>query len=97
MLYAVPGSPMCPVVCLREFRNFRGRRGSIDDPLLIHASGSFLSCFQFVAIFRKGVRDLGSRGDTFLGHSFRIGAAMEAARLGLGDDLIKRIGRWESV
>ncbi|KAM4697900.1 uncharacterized protein WCC33_013515 [Rhinophrynus dorsalis] len=32
----------------------------------------------------------------FGGHSFRIGAATEAARLGLGPETIRRIGRWES-
>ncbi|OCT97217.1 hypothetical protein XELAEV_18009446mg [Xenopus laevis] len=29
-------------------------------------------------------------------HSFRIGAATEAARLGLSEAVVKRIGRWES-
>lgn len=29
-------------------------------------------------------------------HSFRIWAATEAARLGLGEGLIKKIGRWKS-
>ncbi|KAM9324294.1 uncharacterized protein PAF06_000315 [Gastrophryne carolinensis] len=31
-----------------------------------------------------------------LQHSFRIGAATEAARLGLPVDLVKKLGRWES-
>lgn len=35
---------------------------------------------------------LGLRDMEYSGHSFHIGVAMEAARLALGDDLIKRIG-----
>lgn len=65
-------------------------------PLLVHADGSFLSRFQFISIFRKGISELGLDESLYAGHSFRIGAATEAARLGLGEDVIKRIGRWES-
>lgn len=32
----------------------------------------------------------------YAAHSFRIGAAPEAARWGLPEEVIKRIGRWES-
>lgn len=65
-------------------------------PLLSHADGSFLSRFQFVSVFRSGIKAIGLDESVYAGHSFRIGAAMEAARLGLGDEIIKRIGRWES-
>ena len=33
----------------------------------------------------------------YSGHSFRIGAATSAAQAGLGDALIKTLGRWESA
>ncbi|KAM4689073.1 uncharacterized protein O3C94_007213 [Discoglossus pictus] len=39
---------------------------------------------------------LGIKKSEFGTHSFRIGAATEAARLGLHDAAVKRIGRWES-
>lgn len=57
----------------------------------------FFSWYQFVGVFRKGVRVLGLCAEVYLGHSFHIGAAMKAARLGLGADPIKRIGRWELI
>lgn len=85
------------MACLRVFRLVRGRRDRTEDPLLVHADGTFLSRFQFVAIFCKGFRELGLCDDQYTGHSFCIGAATEAASLGFGKDLIKRIGRWESV
>lgn len=43
-----------------------------------------------------GLRALGLCEYDYAGHSFRIGAATEAARLGLGEEVIQRIGRWES-
>lgn len=63
---------------------------------LIHADGSPLLRFQFVVVFRKCSRALGLEEKEFSSHSFRIGAATEAARCGLDDDTVKCIGRWES-
>ncbi|CAH2324730.1 micronuclear linker histone poly -like, partial [Pelobates cultripes] len=51
----------------------------------------------FTKVFRAGLGKLGLPAGRFGTHSFRIGAATEAARLGLGDEVVKRIGRWESV
>lgn len=96
-LFQVPGSTMCPVLCVQEFRLLRAGIRCTSHPFLIHSNGSFLSRFQFLAVFRKGIRALGLSDSQFSGHSFRIGAATEAARLGLGEDVIKRIGRWESA
>lgn len=82
-----------------EFRLHRSKTDPYRTkwPLLIHEDGIFLSHFQFVAIFRKGIRALGFREDQFSDHSFRIGAAMEGDRLVLRDDFIKQIGQWESI
>ena len=63
---------------------------------MIHENGAPLSRYQFVAVFRKCLGELGLVAREFSAHSFRIGAATEAARNGLGEDAIKRIGRWES-
>lgn len=96
VLYAVPGSSVCPVQCLSCFRSLIGTGVRPGRPLLVHLDVSFLSKFQFVSVFRKGIRALGLDESLYSGHSFRIGAATEAARFDLGDEVIKRIGRWES-
>ncbi|XP_073421270.1 uncharacterized protein, partial [Dendrobates tinctorius] len=94
VLFEVSGSPLCPVSCMR---NFGAGRGSITDPLLVHEDGSFLSRFPFVTIFRRCLEIGGISAREYSGHSFWIGAATEAARKGLGEDMVRRIGRWELV
>ncbi|XP_073428239.1 uncharacterized protein [Dendrobates tinctorius] len=94
VLFEVSGSPLFPVSCMRIFGT--GGR-SFTDPLLVHGDGSFLSRFQFVTIFRRCLERGGLPAREYSGHSFRIGAATEAARRGLGEDMVRRIGRWESV
>lgn len=92
-LRELPGSSMCPV---QVFRDFLALRPSGPVPLLVHADGTFLSTYQFVQVFRRCLARLDLEVKEFCSHSFRIGAATEAARWGLGPELVKRIGRWES-
>ncbi|KAM8960765.1 uncharacterized protein RCH25_036532 [Pelodytes ibericus] len=92
-LREVPGSTVCPVSCFDQFCSGRPV-GSLS--LLVHADSSSLSRFQFIQVFRLAVEALGLPGSEFGGHSFRIGAASEAARLGYAERAIKQIGRWES-
>ncbi|XP_073518808.1 uncharacterized protein [Phyllobates terribilis] len=94
VLFAVAGSDMCPVHCLSEFGL---GVGGFKSPLLVHEDGSFLSRFQLIAVLKKCLKAGGISPKDFSGHSFRIGAAPEAARRGLGDELVKKIGRWESI
>ncbi|XP_075688135.1 uncharacterized protein LOC142656971 [Rhinoderma darwinii] len=93
VLFALPGSVMCPVECMR---GFTPNRGSPDLPLLRHVDGSFLSRFQFGAVFKKCLTAVGVAAGSYSSHSFRIGAATEAGRWGLDDEGVRRIGRWES-
>lgn len=93
-LYRLPGTMVCPVRCVEEFLGVRLEGGKV---LLVHQDGSSLSRFQFLAIFRRCLRERGFQEKEFCTHSFRIGAATQAARWGLDDEVIKRIGRWESV
>ncbi|XP_073431742.1 uncharacterized protein [Dendrobates tinctorius] len=94
VLFEVKGSPLCPVWCLR---NFLSEVGKENDPLLVHEDGSFLSCFQFLTVFRRCLDRGGISARHYSEHSFRIGAATEAARRGLGEETVKRIGHWESA
>ncbi|XP_075199496.1 uncharacterized protein LOC142302317 [Anomaloglossus baeobatrachus] len=94
VLFGVPGSAMCPVRCLREFGSVAG---GANIPLLVHADGSSLSRFQFISIFKRCLERGGFSSADFGSHSFRTGAATEAARRGLSDEVVKRIRRWESA
>lgn len=92
-VFALPGSPLCPVHLVTRLAAIRPGG---EAPFLIHQDGSFLSRFQFIAIFKKCLGILGLEGEKFSSHSFRIGAATEAVRWGLDEAAVKRIGRWES-
>lgn len=92
-LYRLPGSSVCPVRCVEEFLDVRpeGQLG-----LLVHQDGRSLSRYQFLAVFRRCLRELEIPEKSYCTHSFRIGAATEAARWGLSEEVIRKIGRWES-
>lgn len=87
------GSPLCPVEALRLFLDVRP---SCGVALLCHEDGSPLTKFQFNSVLRRSLVGLGCGNFKVSAHSFRIGAATEAARLGLDESVIKRLGRWES-
>ncbi|XP_041438195.1 uncharacterized protein LOC121400005 isoform X1 [Xenopus laevis] len=92
-LHSVAGCRLCPVRC---FANYLGVRKSSRTSLLVHADESVMSRFQFIAVLRKCLTGLGLVDKEYSSHSFRIGAATEAARCGLDDATIRRLGRWES-
>ncbi|XP_044132709.1 uncharacterized protein LOC122925411 [Bufo gargarizans] len=92
-LHSWVGSEFCPVKLVRcLYEMHPSKCGSF----LMHQDSSPLTKFQFSAIFKKCLGKLGLSSAKFSSHSFRIGAATEAARFGLDDSVVKRIGRWES-
>ena len=93
-LFAVPGCFMCPVRCVEGDSVGLGRD---TLPFLRHEDGSFLSRFQFLAVFKKCLKALGVEGTGYSGHPFRIGAVTEVARLGVSEEVIRKIGLWESA
>ena len=92
-VFPIEGSELCPVGLVRDYLDIRP---GVGGAFLVHENGSPMSRYQFVAVFRKCLGALGLVAKEFSAHSFRIGAATEAARNGLGEEAIKRIGRWES-
>lgn len=86
-------SPICPVSAAS---NYLALRPACLGNFFIHQNGSVLTKFQFNSILHASLRYLNLDAFKFSSHSFRIGAATEAARLGLHSSLIKRLGRWES-
>lgn len=93
-LRSVPGSPLCPVTAVGEFCRVRPAGGGT---FFRHEDGSALSRFQFQAVFRQCLRATGRKAEEYSSHSFRIGAATEAVRWGLEEQVVQRIGRWESA
>eukprot|EP00079_Xenopus_tropicalis_P014258 XP_004910611.1 PREDICTED: collagen alpha-1(III) chain-like isoform X1 [Xenopus tropicalis] len=92
-LFGIQGHHTCPVSCFDSYYRMRpDQQGS----LMIHQDGSSLSRYQFIAILKRALQGLQLAVNEYGSHSFRIGAATEAARWGLGADVIRRIGRWES-
>lgn len=89
----LPGSPSSPVQVFQEYVALLPFGPAL---LLVHCDGLFLFRFQFVQVFRIGLSRLGLIAGEYSSHSFRIEATTEAARWGLGPDIVRRIGRWES-
>ena len=78
--------------------NFSLPRGTRHGsrPIFHFASGAPLSRELFVWRVREALEPWGIDEKKYLGHSFRIGAATEAAAAGVQNCLIKTLGRWES-
>lgn len=92
-LNAMPNYSFCPVKLMSLYLSVRPH---LFGSLFIHEDKSCLSKFQFSAVLKKSLIALKLDKFKLTSHSFRIGAATEAARLGLNKDIIQRIGRWES-
>ncbi|XP_044158602.1 uncharacterized protein LOC122944427 isoform X1 [Bufo gargarizans] len=86
-------SGACPVKLVGEYMSLRVSGGNF----FAHADGSPLTKFQFASVLRKCLAQLGFDPGEFGTHSFRIGAATEAARAGLSESEVMRIGRWRSA
>lgn len=93
VLFAINDMTICPVVNTKLFLQVRC---NVEGPFFVHRDGTPLTRFQFVRVFRLGLEGMGKAPLEYGSHSFQIGAATEAARLGLSDAPVKRIGRWES-
>ncbi|XP_069823144.1 uncharacterized protein [Dendropsophus ebraccatus] len=90
---AFSGSEVCPIKCLSSYLAIRP---AIDGVLFIHEDLSFVTRYQFNRVLRLCLVNLGLGNLRFTSHSFRIGAATEAASAGLDEQLIRRLGRWDS-
>ncbi|XP_066462916.1 uncharacterized protein [Eleutherodactylus coqui] len=86
------GTEWCPVKLVRDVM----ARHSGGGPLLVHATGFPVTRYQFTAIMRSCLKNLGLAPNDFGSHSFRIGAATSAFSCGLRSEEVKRVGRWKS-
>ncbi|XP_066489002.1 integrase/recombinase xerD homolog [Tiliqua scincoides] len=84
---------ICPVQAIVAYRRVAPQGAG---PLFRHENASPLTIYQFRAVFHAALRGRSLAPDRFGLHSFRIGAASTAARLGFPAGAIKKIGRWRS-
>ncbi|XP_040213109.1 uncharacterized protein LOC120943709 isoform X1 [Rana temporaria] len=84
---------VCPVDAVTRFLVVRP---PVPGLFLVHQNGGPLTKYQFDAVLRKCLLKLGLKNMRISSHSFRIGAASEAARRGVCESDIKDMGRWKS-
>ena len=84
---------ICPVDTVSRFLSIRP---PVPGLFLVHQNGGPLTKYQFDAVLHKCLKNLGLQNMRISSHSFRIGAASEAARRGVCESAIKEMGRWKS-
>ena len=92
-LQSIPNSPYCPENALFEYLNSAKHT---SGPLFQTVDALPISYSKVSAHLKSTVQFIGLDPDNFKGHSFRIGAATYAASLGFSDNLIQKLGRWNS-
>jgi len=85
---------LCPVTAIL---GYLAMRPPVSGPLFVFEDGSYLSRPKLVSHLQAALRTAGISSGAYTGHSFRIGAATTAARSGLSDSLIQKLGRWKSA
>ncbi|XP_061185469.1 uncharacterized protein LOC133193520 [Saccostrea echinata] len=90
------GGPACPVSTISNFLGVRTRGSPSANQFLVHFDGKPLTRYQFSALLAKTLQFCNIKNGRYRSHSFRIGAATEAAMRGIPDQIIKEWGRWKS-
>jgi len=85
-------SSICAVHAVLDYLT---RRGNNSGPLFLMANGQPLSRQLVTDRLRFILQASGCKGN-YSSHSFRIGAATMAAKVGIPDHLIQVMGRWRS-
>lgn len=92
-LYATDTGETCPVQATKTYLSkFSHKKG----PLFQFKSGSTLSYYFVTNMLSHTLTLCGLNSNRYKGHSFRIGAATDAAARGLSDATIQKLGRWKS-
>ena len=87
------GQAVCPVSALRGYLVCRGKQ---PGPLFLFQDGFTLSKQRLLARVNAALACQGFDTTGISGHSFCVGAATTAARVGMEDSLIQTLGRWRS-
>ena len=91
---AAPGSPTCPVTCLK--RLYLTDPQPPESPLFVGHDGAPLLCVDLLRRLREDLTQLGFQPSQFAGHSFWRGGASSAAAAGFSDFELQQLGRWRS-
>lgn len=92
-LYATDTGETCPVQATKTYLSkFSHKKG----PLFQFKSGSTLSYYFVTNMLSHTLTLCGLNSNRYKEHSFRIGAATDAAARGLSDATIQKLGRWKS-
>lgn len=84
---------MCPVHTLYEYLQIFGHQ---TGPLYQFIEGKPVT-YTFVSKnLQNTISFIGLNPALYKGHSFRIGAATHAAKLGFSENCIQKMGRWNS-
>ena len=84
---------LCPVTAVLSYMMLRG---SSQGPFFRCNDGQPLTKAKFIHHVREALQTARLPYSSFAGHSFRIGAATTAARVGVEDSTIRMLGRWSS-
>ena len=93
---AIPASRdpnMCPVHAVHVYLGFRGKH---PGPLFSLPGLIPITKRLFTENLNASLAWAGATASNIHPHSFRIGAATNAAAMGIPDDQIQRMGRWKS-
>lgn len=71
-------------------------RPCINGSFFCHFNHEKVTRYQVTVILKSALRFLGYNENDYNTHSFRIGTATHAAKMGKSDDEIMTIGRWKS-
>ena len=71
-------------------------RGPGPGPLFQFQDGRFLTRARLVMEVKEAISAAGVDSSPYSGHSFRSGAATTAARQGIAEATIQKLGRWKS-
>lgn len=86
-------SRLCPYVAVKTYQTYFTHK---TGPFFKHLNGTPVSYSFFNENLRNTINFLGFDPAKYKSHSFRIGAATSAAIQGYSEDVIKRMGRWNS-
>lgn len=86
-------SMYCPVQAIQQYLNVFPHK---EGPLFQTANGLPVTYAFVTQRLNQAITFVGLDPTLYKGHSFRIGAATEAAKMGYSENIIQRLGRWNS-